>query len=263
MTQNVRRRDAAQGARLTWLLTVPVALSLVLLFLSIPQSKYKSQDQLENIQDTVLEWVDKLPYIDISSDGEISLSLTKQISDTINLQSIGPNTQLGTRVMEVTAETSSRLYLRGRDYNIYTGTSWESTSGRSDTFSALSQSFLSTYDMDLFSAEELSIRTFGSHSVKYFPYYPAKAIRLVGGAFDNSSDSTAYSYQWYNLPSDYENYVTEHWHFLQEGNLDYITDDVLYGNTQILSSYYSSPFYNTARLYYLNLPDATADWAAY
>ncbi|MDH8276303.1 hypothetical protein QIG69_28525, partial [Klebsiella pneumoniae] len=40
---------------------------------------------------------------------------------------------LGVPVAEVTAEQSGPVYLRVQDYDVYTGTAWESSPGREDT----------------------------------------------------------------------------------------------------------------------------------
>lgn len=260
LTQSVRRRDGEQAVKLTWMLAAPVALALALLFLANPQAKYDKQDQAENIQDAVLQWVENIPYVDVAADGTLSLNLIRQVPDSVNLQSIGPNAQFGIRVMEVTAEVSGQLYLRGRDFDIYTGTAWKTSPGRSETFAAQKPAHgVIYYDLDLVSNGELSIRTFGRRSIQYLPYYPARGAGLIGGALNNTSDSTAYSYQWYALPADYQTLLEESWKNLAD-RFD-SSDGFLYGSL-LSSAYYPTSFNDTAAQYYLNLPTATANWAA-
>ena len=203
LTQSVRRRSDADGARLAWILSVPVALVLALLFLLIPQSTYDKQNQAEKL--TAL--LNRLPMIDISEDGELTLSFTREVPSQVNLQSIGPNTQFSLRVMEVTSEQSGRLYLRGKHYDTYTGTQWLNNSENRETFAA---PHLLTGIAPLYHAEysgSLAIRTFGTHSVKYLPYYPGTYLYLHDGALKNLDGETKYDYQWYALPRNLEDYV--------------------------------------------------------
>lgn len=206
LTQSVRRRSDTDGARLAWILSAPVALALALLFLAIPQSTYNKQSQAEKLTGLL----NRLPMVDISEDGELTLSFTRDIPSQVNLQSVGPNTQFSFRVMEVTAEESGRLYLRGRHYDTYTGTQWHNKNDNRETFAA---QYLFPKE-DSFSGPEprvmgnLNIRTFGTHSVKYLPYYPDVPRYLHGGKSDNLEGETEYSYRWYALPHDLESYVT-------------------------------------------------------
>ena len=205
LTQSVRRRNDSDGTRLTWLLSSPVALVLALLFLIIPQNGYNKQAQAENL--TVL--LNRLPMVDISEDGELTLSFTRDVPSQVNLQSIGPNAQFSLRVMEVTAEASGTLYLRGRHYDTYTGTQWHNKTENHETFIApyLYADGSSVYDFEPGATGELSIRTFGAHSVKYLPYHPATPCYVQNGAVKNIEGETKYSYQWCALPQDLESHV--------------------------------------------------------
>lgn len=203
LTQTVRRRSEADSVRLTWFLSVPVALLLALLFLVIPQSTYNKQTQAEKLKDLVIKAANHLPMVDVSEDGELTLSFSRDIPSQVNLQSIGPNTQFSLRIMDVTAETSEKLYLRGRHYNTYTGTQWSITEGRKETFLAPYLYGLS-FDIETQTNSTLSIRTFGSHSVKYLPYHPSSPQYLQGGALLNPNKETDYTYYWCTLPQDIE-----------------------------------------------------------
>ena len=205
LTQSVRRRSDADGARLTWILSAPVALVLALLFLLIPQSTYDKQNQAEKLN--VL--LNRLPMVDISEDGELTLSFTREIPSQVNLQSIGPNTQFSLRVMEVTSEQSGRLYLRGKHYDTYTGTRWYNKQDNRETFVApyLFADNDSIYNFEPRAMGNLSIRTFGTHSVKYLPYHPDEPRYLHGGKSDNPGKETEYTYQWCALPHNLEDYV--------------------------------------------------------
>ena len=53
--------------------------------------------------------------------------------EKVELSSLPAQLLLGVPVAEVTAEQSGPVYLRVKDYDVYTGTAWESSNGRQDT----------------------------------------------------------------------------------------------------------------------------------
>lgn len=206
-TQSVRKRSENEGIRLTWLLSAPVALALALLFVAVPRASYDRQQHFQDITDTAMDVFSELPYIDISDKGEITLSFTRDIPSQVNLQSIGPNSQFSIRVMEVTAESSGKLYLRGRHYDTYTGTQWQATEGKRETFVAEygSPVYDSIYaDLEPQPMGNLGIRTFGSRSVKYLPYYPGVPCYLLDGASSNTGGENEYTHEWFAMPKNFE-----------------------------------------------------------
>ena len=48
----------------------------------------------------------------------------------LNLKTVGPKSDFTYNVMRVTASYNGTVYLRGRDYDVYNGTAWESSGGR-------------------------------------------------------------------------------------------------------------------------------------
>ena len=234
LTQSVHRRSDADGARLTWILSAPVALVLALLFLLIPQSTYDKQNQAEKLTSLF----NRLPMVDISEDGELTLSFTREIPSQVNLQSIGPNTQFSLRVMEVTAEQSGRLYLRGKHFDTYTGTRWHNKPDDREAFPA---PYLFAADDTIYYFEPkgtLSIRTFGTHSVKYLPYHPSEPHYLHSGALENLDGETEYDYQWCALPHNLEDYLID-----TVDSIDTLDSNVHWENA-------------------LQVPQATLEWAA-
>lgn len=73
-------------------------------------------------------------------------------------------------VMTVTAQTSTLYYLRGQDFDIYTGTAWIRSTDRPETFDGWGAVM-----------DTLSIHTIGYETHSYLPYYPAPGTRLRDG----------------------------------------------------------------------------------
>lgn len=254
LTQNVRRRDAAQGAKLTWMLLAPVLFGLVLLLMSNPQATYNKQHYADDLGDAVLRVVDRLPYVDINADGTVQFDLVRHIPDFVDLRHRSPGSQLPIPVMEVSAESNAPLYLRGRDYDSYSGTRWEA-SARDETFTSLHSNRFLGNGIEPQAMGKLTIKISGSRSSRYLPYYPETNFPLQDGACRNPSSVTTYSYDWYTLPS---NYVVTQWASSQDGHF--------------LSSSFSSQegipidgavIYTIAAPHtaYLQLPDSTRSWA--
>ena len=206
LTQSVRRRNADQAARLTLVLSGPVALALALLFLTNPQATYDKQPYADKLGDALLRAVDRIPYVDIRADGSVNFSLTRHIPDFVDLQYKGVNNQLSIPVMEVTAESSGILYLRGRDYDQYTGTQW-TASDRSETFSSMHRNSVLSYGLIPNSKGILTVKTAGARSDRYLPYYPHRSYSLDSGTCDNPGRANTYSYEWYTLPEGFEHAI--------------------------------------------------------
>ena len=128
LTDSVRRESAPQAARLTVLAAVPVALALGLLLHFFPREGYVNTTEalrgkilsslMELPQKLQLEGLDWLP------------GLEKR--ETVELTALPSQMLLSIPVAEVNAEQSGPVYLRGRDYDVYTGKRWESSTGRQE-----------------------------------------------------------------------------------------------------------------------------------
>ena len=235
MTQGVRRRDGDQAVRLTRLLAVPVPLALALLFLANPQGTYDKQHYADRLGDALLRVVERLPYVDISADGSMDFSLVRHIPGSVDLQSKGVNRQRAIPVMEVTGESGGPLYLRGRDYDTYTGIQWNATAGRSETFTALHGNTVNDCGVKPLAMGSLTVKTSGARSSRYLPYYPELMYPLQGGACGNPGGEISYSYNWYALPGNFG------------AAAGAVTVDVFSGSTTYAD--------------YLQLPEATRRWA--
>ena len=198
LTHSAGRQD---HVRLTRILSGPVALALALLFLLNPQATYDKQHYADRMGDTLLRAVDRIPYVDIRSDGSVNFSLVRHIPDFVDLQYKGSNNQLPIPVMEVTAESSGILYLRGRDYDTYNGTQWTASRQRNETFTNF---HTGTYSVQPRTMGSLTVKTSGSRSSRYLPYYPDKSYPLEDGACTNPHSESVYTYNWYALLDDFD-----------------------------------------------------------
>ena len=209
LTQSVRQRDREQADRLTRILAGPVALALALLCLLNPQATYNKQQYADRMGDSLLRAVDRLPYVNINADGSVSFSLVRHIPDFVDLQYRGTNSQLSVPVMEVTANSSGILYLRGRDYVTYTGTQWNASQGQNETFTNLHANTVNQYGIKPRDMGTLTVKTAGARSSRYLPYYPNKSYPLQNGTCNNPGGETVYSYNRYALPEGFESAVPQ------------------------------------------------------
>lgn len=196
MTQSVRRRDAGQGNRLTGLLALPVAAALGLLFWMVPRGDYSAPVQMDSIQN-VLDWfTGQLPHVGQTSDGTLVFSFGGDATDAVKLSAVGKKTSRSTPVMEVTAELSGQIYLRGRDYDVYDGVSWTATEDRTEELGA-AQVWTRT-------GGTVSVRTLAPRGQFYLPYYTVEGQTLTGGMARNPEGVTEYSYEVRSLQSNWE-----------------------------------------------------------
>ncbi len=129
LTDSVRRENGLQASRLCAAATVPVGLALGLLFYCFPQSGYVNTTQA--LRENILQAVMELPQA-LQGQGLNLLSGLKP-RERVELSTLPTQLLLGIPVAEVTAEQTGPVYLRAQDYDVYTGTAWESSANRQDT----------------------------------------------------------------------------------------------------------------------------------
>lgn len=179
VTDHVRRSYPEQFAALTLRIVVPTAAALALLFTLSPQEEYVNH--AAEIQQKAVEWFQQMKS---NAENVVNAGITNSsAAQKLDLRYAGPKSDFSYTVMRVTASYDGNVYLRGRDYDIYSGTAWESSEDRSETF---------PYGSEIFGT--LSIDTNRAHDVLYVPYYSANAAELVGGYADNSENIKEYSY---------------------------------------------------------------------
>lgn len=178
LTDSVRRENGIQAGRLGAVAAIPVGLALAALFYFYPRESYINTTQAlrENIMQTVMEFPQNL-----QSQGMSLISGLKS-RERVELSTLPTQLLLGTPVAEVTATQDGTVYLRVQDYDVYTGTAWESSSGRQDTLTG--------------SGEELGtvrVNVLSTQSSLLLPAFPDGQVFLQDGAAENtegSQDST-------------------------------------------------------------------------
>ena len=176
-----RRHNGDGGIRLLALAALPVAAALGILFLSQPREDYVNH--AETLRQSVVTLAEQLRSLAEEVPKRISGSGDAATGGQVDLRTLGPRTQWSYRVMDVTSPVSGTLYLRGQDYNTYTGTGWTASRHRSELFTAGGEA-LGT----------LTVETYGVKDLLYSPYYPAEDLTLVGGSLPNTEKASSYSF---------------------------------------------------------------------
>ena len=157
LSQTLRRQNAAEGNTLAALVTAPVALVLLLLFFLMPQKSYVLPEKIDTLFSAIEQFLEGVD----GPNGQLGYDVTSQ--GQIDLEKTGVRLGSKAKVMEVTADTTGTLYLRGRAYDIYDGQTWIS-SGQSSSLGWPQPHLLSP-------AGEVTITTYETHQDLYVPYY--------------------------------------------------------------------------------------------
>jgi len=124
--QTVRRRDPWQASRLTALLLIPLVLAMAVLFLLNPRATYDKQSGAQKLQDAVVQAIaEGISPEEVISEAISDLNPVQGFRLPENLRLAGPRNFKNKPVMEVTAQETTTLYLRGRSCDTYTGTTWD------------------------------------------------------------------------------------------------------------------------------------------
>jgi len=180
-----RRQDIA----LLKLLALPAAAAILILFLLIPQKSYTGFEPVDAVLGHIQEF-----FADSSK--EAPQTPVHRESEWIDLTAVGPKNDRHTAVMEVLAQQTGYLYLKGMAYDTYQGTWWDCQG----TAAVQSQ-----YTGDTFSVR---ITTKALHDVLYLPY---GAYAVVGsdvpltsaeknGRVENSGPWHSYQVQYRQQP---------------------------------------------------------------
>lgn len=184
LSSESRRKSAAQGNRMIGMAVVPAVLALGLLFWAVPQEGYDKRP--EQLQESIVNWLRELPDLWEEASDELASAVDGAVQTTrVNLDTLGPRLKRVYPVMEVKAPVSGSIYLRGQDYDIYTGSGWEASKNRTEQFPPEE------------AARELgtiTIRTRRVRDVLYLPYYPEEPWILEHGRVENERNEQAYSF---------------------------------------------------------------------
>lgn len=176
LTQSTRGKNGDQAGRLTALLLIPVAAALTVLFLLVPQEGYDRQAGAQALEDWVMQWFES-PIEEVVQDVFAPASTA---DERVNLRAVGPQQYQMNIVMEVTAQETGPIYLRGQVYDSYDGLSW----------SAVADSDIPQFSVTHRSME-LTVKTRYTQRLLYLPYvsyYP-----LSDGMVENTEKRKEYT----------------------------------------------------------------------
>ena len=179
ITDWTRHNSDTQGIKLTLRMTVPLAVFLALLFCMNPQQTYVNN--AGKLQKEVISWFKQ--FGDTTQSIINGAPADAAVSQQINLRQVGPKSNISYSVMRINASVDGAVYLRGRDYDEYSGTGWKASADRCEDFFSYGPT-----------TGKLTIVTYRVQDVLYVPYYATEEILLNGGACRNDENIKSYSY---------------------------------------------------------------------
>lgn len=186
LTGNCRRQDEKAGNRLTLWLTPITALCLLVLLAAIPRSTYSGQENAKKMVETIFH-SDPLQRFMGHMD-ESGATGGDSGASAVDLRSVGYRVENEAQVLQVTAPFTGNLYLRGRAFDVYDGTSW--------TKSGTDYGTLPWPKEGLKTVGEVTITTRFAHQMLYMPYYSDTMQLLdVSTGMENSKKLSQYSFQ--------------------------------------------------------------------
>lgn len=170
LTDSVRRESGPQAARLTATAVIPVALALGLLLHFCPQDGFVNTTG--ELRERILSSLMELPQKFQAQGTDWFSGLRKR--ETVELSALPSQMLLGIPVAEVTAEQSGPIYLRLQDYDVYTGTAWESTTGRQEALVGAGEN-----------RGRVTVTVLNAQGNPLLPSFPDGQTFLIGGAGEN------------------------------------------------------------------------------
>ena len=187
---SVRQENATQADRLTAAAFLPVILSLAGLFLLLPQKGYVNHSEV--LRQNILTAAQNIPQLISTGGQELVSGIRRQPPRQVDLSTLGDRITFTYPVMEVTAQESGTLYLRGQSYDVYDGLSWSAGEASAEVFSGLSGP-----------EETIRIETRSPRDILYLPYHPKEETTLSGGFAQNPNSDRAYQIRRVRLPEDW------------------------------------------------------------
>lgn len=204
LTQTVRNQNPAQAVRLALLLTVPVALLLGLLMALCPRETYTGQIGAEKLEELVSSWFQVERMEQPTPKPPVQLSVATDISAReVALNKVGPQSPGYQVTLQLQAQTSGTMYLRGSAYDSYDGVQWTISQG---SWSRDGE-FASTGGREL----TATVVTENPHRVRYLTYAPGETGELKNGRVENTTGATEYTIR-YARPAGYQ----DAWEQLQQ-----------------------------------------------
>lgn len=178
LTSGTRKNSAIQGRLLTAMAAVPVLLTALLLILLNPQESYRDRSAV---------WREQLmAKADFTFKISPAVTFTPQVSLETDLAALNGGDKQRLPVLTFTAPQDGTVYLRGQDFDTYTGKEWTSDPDRTENFDGWGDS-----------QGEMTLRTFAVQNVVYLPYYPGTGTILTGGVLENTGGVTSYTFPIY------------------------------------------------------------------
>ena len=204
LSQSARCRSAADGSRTVLALVLPLGALLAALTLLIPQEGYTRAPWAEQAQEQLLSWAAQLtgePFEEPTRPSQTKPPVRPYQPDSIFLGLVGPQKQTHSPVLEITADETRTLYLRGKTYDRYTGrgwTAWEQEQTPAGGFQT------GPRYQPVARTHEAAIRTYGAAEAAYVPYYPLggtlEALKPVGDRYLQSGGGREYTVSYMTLP---------------------------------------------------------------
>ncbi len=210
LTHSTRQQDPRQGAVLVLCLLLPLTLCTGYLLECIPQAEYQAPDMHSGWLAFLYGRADDLPFIDVDGEGNVSVNISGTSGDQVNLTWLGPKTQSARLVMTLDTNYSGALYLRGKSYSDYTGTSWTNyNSPDTEPFQIPKWFQQGNGKGDVLigygSITRVRIRTTRTRDVLYVPYYPDdQSLVLREGELENENQDMDYSFYINSLADDWQ-----------------------------------------------------------
>lgn len=179
VTDWTRKKYPEQGMKLILWVILPFTLAFALLFVCNPKGNYVNY--AGKIQKNLSVWFEEMRDVAVAVATGTPIDGAGQ---RVNLQAVGSKNTSSRSVMVVNSPIDGKLYLRERDYDVYTGIAWEATPERVEKFTTGGSS-----------AGELVIATYSTRGTLFVPYYATAGLEMVGGALDNADSLQQYRYQ--------------------------------------------------------------------
>lgn len=197
LTDGVRREGGVHAGRLTAAAAVPMAAALALLFYFFPRGSYVNTTR--SLRENLLSTLNDLPRMMQVQSANFLSGLRSR--DKVELSSLPSQPLLGIPVAEVTAEESGSIYLRMQDYDVYTGTAWESSPSRQDTLAGSGAQ-----------RGGVQVRMLSNQRSQPVPSFPEGQVFLTGGAAEQGGGSGSFLLREFSLAA----YPGDQWLMLPE-----------------------------------------------
>ncbi len=190
LTQWNRTHASPHGLGLTLYLAIPVSLLLILLFSAQPMEDYEGAERAREILHSLQNRFHGTSVISGKGVGNAK-------SNIVELSKVGNMIQRENPVMEVKALRSGTYYIRGKAFDIYTGTQWKCIDPNSEgAVTELPAELSMYYAVD--GNQDITFRTRYIEEVFYFPFYRGDVLWNHTGSFlgfyPNLQDIREYSY---------------------------------------------------------------------